>query len=182
MLAHDNSIRDPRELKQIEEAIIGPNGRIHVRFVDHAARDASKEAQQRDRIEKGSDEVARPFFKRVPYIEKRFEGQKDFISKPATEQDKREHRQAWEEYQKIAGRPPRHAIQLLPGNDVVTLAIFNELNILHIEDFLEFSEQHPDTLDIFEELKPLLDAAKRWRTFMKPRLKLVNGEMKDGND
>lgn len=182
MLAHDESIRDPNELRQIEEAIIGKRGQLHVRFFDHAARDAKAEAQQRDRIENGSDEVARPFFKRVPYIQKRHDGQKDYMSKPATDEDRRQHPKAWADYEAQRDKPPKHSVELLPGNDVVTQAVFNELNIFFIEDFLLFAEQHPQTLEIFAELKPLLEHAKRWRTFMKPRLKLVNGEIKNGND
>lgn len=182
MLAHDNSITNPQELQKIEEAIIGPKGRLTVRFFEHAARDAKAEAQQRDRIEAGADEVARPFFKRTLYIEKRHEDQKDYVAKPATDRDKREFKAAYEAFEANKDQPPKHSIQLLPGVDVCALAVFNELNLLYIEDFLTFAEQKPEILDIFDELKPLYEVAKRWRTFMKPRLKLVNGKIDDGND
>lgn len=175
-IAHDNSINDPNELRMIENAIIGPRGELTVRFVDHAAPDPKAMGAQRKRIEEGSDEVERPYFKCKPYIEKKHKGQKDFVAKPATEKDKREFPEAWAEYQAQKDTPPKHSIQLLPGNDVCTQAVFNELNIVYIEDFLTFTEEHPEILEVFDELVPLLEAAKRWRTFMKPRLKLVNGK------
>lgn len=175
-IAHDNSIRDPQELQRIEESILGKRSKVRVRFFQHAARDAKAEAQQRDRIEAGSTEIARPFFKMVPYIERRHQDQKDYMSRIATEQDRRDHPKEWAEFQEATEKPPKHAIELLPGNNVVTLAIFDELNILYIEDFLEFAERKPEILEIFSELLPLFEAAKRWRTFMKPRLKLVEGK------
>lgn len=184
-IATDNSITDPRQVRDIEQAIIHdgkPIPKLRVRFFEHAAKDAAAEARQRDRIEAGSGEVARPYFKRALYIEKRHEDQKDYITKPATERDKREFRDAFEAFEAQKDQPKKHSIQLLPGADVVAQAIFNELNLLYIEDFLEFSEAKPEILDIFDELRPLLEVAKRWRTFMKPRLKLVNGKIENGDD
>lgn len=175
-IAHDGSISDPAELRRIENSIIGPASELTVRFIDHAAVDAKAMGEQQERIKNGSGEIARPYWKTTPYIEKKHKGQKDFVAKPATERDKREFAEAWAEYEKQKDTPPKHSIELLPGNNVCTQAAFNELNIMYIEDFLAFCEDHPETLEIFDELVPLHEAAKRWRTFMKPRLKLVNGK------
>lgn len=176
MIASDNSIRDPRHLQEIERAIAGPESELIVKFVEHARRDHKAEGEQRKRIEEGSDEIARPFFKTAIYIQKRFKGQIDHIAKPASDADKREYRREWEEFQSRKGIPDKHSIQLLPGNDVCTQAVFDELNVQTIEDFLDFADQKPEIMDIFSELKPLHEVAKRWRTFMKPKLRLVNGE------
>lgn len=176
-IASDNSIRDPRHLKEIERAIVGDESELMVRFLEHAKRDHKAEQEQRKRIAEGSDEVERPYFKKAAYIEKRHKGQIDYMSKPATEQDKRDFPQQWERFEQSKNQPPKHHISLLPGCGVCEQAIFNELNITAIEDFLEFSEKSPEILSIFDELGPLLEVAKRWRTFMKPRLKLVEGKV-----
>jgi hypothetical protein len=110
------------------------------------------------------------------FIERRHKGQKDYISRPAKESEKREYPREWAVFQEQQGKPPKHHISLLPGCDVLALAVFDELNISYIEDFLIFAEERPEIIDIFDELVPLLENAKRWRTFMKPRLKLVEGK------
>ena len=176
-IAGDNSVRDPRHLAEIEQTIVGPPSELIVRFFEHARRDNQAENEQKKRIDEGADEIARPYWKKAVYIERRFKGQIDHMARPASDQDKREYRQAWEEFKANQDKPPKHDIRLLPGNGVCTQAVFDELNIQTIEDFLYFTEKNPDILAIFGELQPLVEVAKRWRTFMKPRLKLVNGEL-----
>ena len=172
MLAHDGSINDRGLLKTIERTLVGEAPDLMVKFYEHARRDHKAEAEQRKRIKEGSDEVERPFFKKAVYIQKKFKGQPDYNSKPATEQHKREFPAEWEAFKATQGQPPKHSVSQLPGADVCELAIFEELNIEYIEDFLQFSEERPEILEIFTELQPLYDNAKRWRTFMKPRIKL----------
>lgn len=177
MLATDNSVTDPRLLAEIEHMIVGQPGEIRARFYEHAKRDHRAEAEQQQRIKEGSDEVARPFFKSAVYIETKAKGQIDFAARPATDQDQRDYPREWAAFQATKNTPPKHSINLLPGNTVVTQAIFDELRLQTIEDFIEFTEKQPKIMEIFTELAPLLEAAKRWRTFMKPRLRLVNGEV-----
>jgi hypothetical protein len=181
MIADDGSVRDPRHLQQIVDAIAGPKPDLMVRFVEHAKRDHKAEQEQQERIDAGSGEVARPYFKSTVYIDKRHKGQKDHMSKPATQEDKRNFPNEWAAFQAAQEQPAKHAIALLPGNSVCTQAIFDHLRIEYIEDFLVFTEEHPEILDIFNELRPMLEVAKRWRTFMKPRLKLIEGELKNAN-
>lgn len=177
-IASDNSVVEPHVLREIEQSIAGPPSELIVSFTEHARRDHKAEAAQAQRIKEGADEIARPFFKADVYIQKRFRGQIDYMAKPATDKDRREHAAEWREFLANKGKPAKHSIQLLPGNDVCTQAVFDELNIRTIEDFLEFAERKPETISIFHELAPMLEVAKRWRTFMKPRLKLVNGDLK----
>lgn len=182
-IAHDNNITNPKDLKQIENAVLhnGEAPELHVTFFVHATTDHKAEAQLRDRIEQGSGETVRPIFKESVYIQKRHQGQVDFMSKPANDQDKRDFPDEWQAFEEQRKKPEKHGIQLLPKNTACIQAVFNHLNIYFIEDFLDFVEQQPNILDVFDELVPLHEAAKRWRTFMKPRLKLVNGEIKDGS-
>lgn len=182
MLATDGGAIDPRHLQEIKQAIIGPESEQIVRFYEHARRDHRKEQEQQERIKEGSGEVARPFWTSAVYIEKRFKGQIDYIAKPATDQDKRENPREWAAFDANKGKPPKHSVRLLPGNDVCTQAAFDELRIEYIEDFIAFAEAKPEILEIFSELAPLLETAKRWRTFMKPRLKLVDGKVQNGHD
>ena len=177
MLATDNSVTDPRLLAEIENMIVGQPGEIRARFYEHAKRDHRAEAEQQKRIKEGSDEVARPFFRSAVYIETKARGQTDFAARPATDEDKRQYPREWAIFEQNRDKPPKHSIQLLPGNTVVTQALFNELRVETIEDFLEFVERQPKIMEIFSELVPLLEAAKRWRTFMKPRLKLIDGKI-----
>jgi len=180
MIGHDNSVQDPRHLAEIENAILhnGEKPKVIAWFVDHALRDHKAEREQQERIRQGSAETARPFWKTVPYIRKHYKGQADSIARAATDEDRREFAQEWADYQAKRELPSKHSIKLLPGNNVCTQAAFDELGLTTIEDFMDHVAKHPNILEVFDELIPLHEAAKRWQTFMKPRLKLINGEVR----
>jgi len=171
-IASDGSISDPRHLAEIQAAIQGEPSKLIIKFIKHAKRDHKAQNKQAERIAAGSSEVVRPYYKEVLYISKKYRGQIDHISKPASEQDKRDYPAEFAVFEASKDLPTKVSIVLLPGNGVCEQAVFDHLGINTIEDFMLHMEQHPDILDVFSELSPLLEAAKRWRTFMKPRIKL----------
>ena len=181
MIGHDNSVRDQRHLQEIENAILhdGNKPELIAWFIDHAVRDHKAENELKERIKAGSDEVARPFWKKVPYIQKHYRGQTDSIARAATDEDRRQFASEWQAYVDNQNGTKKHSIKLLPGNNVCVQAVFDELGLTTIEDFISHMETHPNLLDIFSELQPLHETAKRWRTFMKPRLKLVDGALQE---
>lgn len=183
-IAHDGSIRDPRTLERITNELAGAFGmeetEPRVKFYEHAVRDQKREREQQQRIEAGAEEIARPFFKVADYVEIRFPDVKDYISRPVKDEDRRTYPQQWAAYQARKERGgSRTELAVLPEMGAVEQAICDHLRLTYIEDLIEYVEQQPQILDIFGELHTILDSAKRWRSFRKPRMKLVNGELKE---
>lgn len=175
-IATDGASYSQEHIQKFQDEILGPAKKLNVWFYNHATRDHQKEREQQKRIDEGSDEVARPFFRELPYITKQFQGDVDMISKPASQQDMRQFPEAWEAFQTRMKTGEKHSLSLLPGFTPIVSAVCDELGLTKIEDMLVHVEDHPELLDIFPEIEQIYATAERWVEFFKPNLKIVEAD------
>lgn len=109
-------------------------------------------------------------YRNAPMICKRNVGEKDFISEPLTDEHKYRFPRSWGWWQAQKDRQAKTPVSLLPG---ITAAEIMELADLSITDVEALAGA-----DVPEELDPLKAMALRLRTLSKPRMRLIDGQLR----
>lgn len=151
----------PQELnQQIEREVFGAPPKRTATFYLHAQSDPA-----------ASEKAGYPVFRDIPYCTIRLAGEKDFVSRPATDEHRAEFPQAWAHFERVRSWE-QHSLDLLPKMPPSVMASLKGLKVHTIEQLAE----RTDLPDVFQ---PWHAMAVRWKRFWsgdKPRLRLVNGE------
>lgn len=110
-------------------------------------------------------------FRNAPMLCKRNIGEKDFVSEPLTEGHKRRFPRACAWWQAQTDKRAKLSIQLLPN---ITPAEVAELDALEIRDIDALA-----STEVPAELQPWRDMANRLRSLSKPRVRLVDGQLRE---
>lgn len=112
----------------------------------------------------------RPVFRNVPMISIKNKGEKDFVSKPLSNDHLQIYPRAakwWAEHKADAAKV---SVRLLPG---ITPADVAELEALNVGDLATLADA-----EVPEALQPWRDLALRFRTLSKPRMRIVDGQLR----
>lgn len=136
-----------------------PRPEPKVRIYPHAVRDEDASAAE-----------GIPVYREMPYIEVRIPDDRDYLSRPVTDDDRRNYPAAWAAYES-RGADPLHLRSLRMGP-----ARFMELaerNVHTVEQLAAYTDALPPNLESFRL------AARRVLTALKPRYAIIDGEMKE---
>lgn len=148
------------EEEKIEAELFGNRApTVFVAIFESAREDA--DATERD---------GRPRFVNVPYVAIRPKGERDYVSRPVSEEDKRRFPRAWASWTARQAAQVKPSVALLPG---IRPAALRELEALGLRD-VEQLAAYEGPLGDLEEFRTL---AKRLASLSKPRMRLVNGSL-----
>lgn len=109
-------------------------------------------------------------YKNVPYVAIRPKGERDFVSRPATDEDRRRFPRAWAAWEAAKANPPKPSVALLPGIRPAALRELEDVGITNIEQLAAYEGE-------LGELDEYRVMARRFMTLSKPRMRLVNGAL-----
>lgn len=141
-------------------AMVDPNPRVWVRIYDHVADDPKR-----------TQELGRPCYRLVPYIEVHSKGVDDFMSYAVTDDHIREYPEAWARYCEYKERIDQgdEPAKMLPA---VNAAVWREIQAIELYWIKDLAQAEP-----IAGLEEAQRQAKEYLRLQKPRMRLVNGEL-----
>lgn len=173
------------ELPERDEAIIrkelfGDRPAPRARFYLHGAIN-----------EEQSQQAGHPVYEDKVYVEIRMPDATDYMSKLATPTDFRQHPEAYKLFERIRDWK-QHRLDLLPGITPAQLATLRALSLHTIEQLASHTPETAPWLtredgdpypklagELPASLEPIKTTARRYVSFCKPRLRLVDGRLQE---
>lgn len=125
---------------------------------------------QAQRDEEASERLGRPVYNDAVYVAVKVPDEKDYVSRPASDEDKRKWPEAWAQFQATQGKAGTH-LRALPGITPARFREFVEMGIRTVEELAKFEGE------LTEAQGELRGIAKRILTAIKPRYSVVEGKL-----